>query len=329
MSDLQILVDMGFSHNRAAKALEVTNNKGFEPAMEWLLAHVDELDAAQSVPTADGSAATPVEAAAEGHQPSTTADTATSDEAGEEAKSFKCDDCNRLFKSQMEIEFHAAKSGHSSFSESTEEKKPLTEEEKKEQLNKLEEKLRQKRLERENREKQEALEKERIRIKSGKDLTEAHRRMEEMEMKKLVEQRKREKQEEKQARDRVRAQIEADKAARRERMAADAGQVPPAAPVVSSTAPVVAATPKIPASYTSTRIQIRLEDGKALTETFDVKEQLAAVRLFTQLKRNSDTPFSLMTSFPRKVFTVEDYDKPLEVLGLVPSAVLIVTKATA
>lgn len=49
---------------------------------------------------------------------------------------------NRLFKNQMEVEFHAAKSGHSNFSESTEEKKPLTEEEKKEQLARLEEKLR-------------------------------------------------------------------------------------------------------------------------------------------------------------------------------------------
>lgn len=44
----------------------------------------------------------------------------------------------------MEVEFHAAKSGHSNFSESTEEKKPLTEDEKKEQLARLEEKLRQK-----------------------------------------------------------------------------------------------------------------------------------------------------------------------------------------
>lgn len=104
---------------------------------------------------------------------------------------------------------------------------------------------------------------------------------------------------------------------------------PPPPPAVTSTAPVVATTPRSPTSYTSTRIQIRLEDGKALTETFDVKEQLAAVRLFAQLKRNSDTPFSLMTSFPRKIFTEEDYEKPLEVLGLVPSAVLIVTKATA
>lgn len=38
--------------------------------------------------------------------------------------------CGKLFKTSEEVEFHAVKSGHTSFSESTEEKKPLTEEEK-------------------------------------------------------------------------------------------------------------------------------------------------------------------------------------------------------
>lgn len=47
---------------------------------------------------------------------------------------MRCDECLRLFKTNLEVEFHAAKSGHSNFSESTEEKKPLTEDEKKEQL---------------------------------------------------------------------------------------------------------------------------------------------------------------------------------------------------
>lgn len=47
---------------------------------------------------------------------------------------MRCDECLRLFKTNLEVEFHAAKSGHANFSESTEEKKPLTEDEKKEQL---------------------------------------------------------------------------------------------------------------------------------------------------------------------------------------------------
>lgn len=133
------------------------------------------------------------------------------------AKSLKCDDCGKVLKDQTEVEYHAAKTGHSNFSESTEEKKALTEDEKKAQLALIEEKLKQKRVEREEREKADALERERNRIRSGKDMTEARRRMEEIEMKKIVDQRKREKEEEKAARDRVRAQIEADKAARKAR----------------------------------------------------------------------------------------------------------------
>lgn len=233
----------------------------------------------------------------------------------------------------MEVEFHAAKSGHSKFSESTEEKKPLTEEEKKEQLVRLEEKLRSKRQEREAQEKRDALEKEKMRIKSGKDMSEAKRNLEEIEMKKLVEQRRREKEDEKRARERVRAQIEADKAARREQMAALTGKptVSPTAVVSPTpTAPVATSadsSPRTPKTYTNTRIQVRLQNGSTLVETFDVKEPLSAVRLFVQLKQGTDNPFALMTTFPRKVYEDDDYEKPLDVLGLVPSAVLIVTKA--
>lgn len=85
--------------------------------------------------------------------------------------------CGKLFKSNLEVEFHATKSGHDSFSESTEEKKPLTEEEKKEQLRLLEEKMRQKRKEREELERKEAMEKERLRIRSGKEMVEAKKKL--------------------------------------------------------------------------------------------------------------------------------------------------------
>lgn len=61
----------------------------------------------------------------------------------------------------------------------------------------------------------EALERERLRIKSGKDMQDARQRLQDQEMKKLVEQRRREKVEDQKARERVRAQIEADKQARK------------------------------------------------------------------------------------------------------------------
>lgn len=86
------------------------------------------------------------------------------------AKSLRCNECNKLFKSTEEVEYHAVKSGHSDFAESTEEKKPLTEEEKKKQMSLLEEKMKQKRAEREEKEKAEQLEREKRRIQDGKDL---------------------------------------------------------------------------------------------------------------------------------------------------------------
>lgn len=63
-------------------------------------------------------------------------------------------------------------------------------------------------------------------------------------------------------------------------------------------------------------LQIRLTNGQALTHTFGAKEQLSAVRLYVELNRTDGAgPFSLMTSFPRKVFSDDDYDKPLDLLG--------------
>ncbi|KAL7732571.1 hypothetical protein ACLKA6_019200 [Drosophila palustris] len=250
------------------------------------------------------------------------------------AKSLKCDDCGKVLKDQTEVEYHAAKTGHSNFSESTEEKKALTEDEKKAQLAMIEEKLKQKRIEREEREKVDALERERNRIRSGKDMIEARRRMEEIEMKKIVDQRKREKEEEKAARDRVRAQIEADKAARkaREQPAQQQQQLSDAVASVSSTTTATSPTGGVkqpPREYTETRIQVRLQDGSTLASEFNVKEPLSAVRVFIQVKTGIETPFALMTSFPRKIFADDDYEKPLEVLGLVPSAVIIMTKPAA
>ena len=56
---------------------------------------------------------------------------------GEEAKSLVCNDCGRKLRSHAQAEFHATKTGHMNFAESTEEIAPLTEEEKKAKLEEL------------------------------------------------------------------------------------------------------------------------------------------------------------------------------------------------
>lgn len=81
-----------------------------------------------------------------------------------------------------------------------------------------------------------------------------------------------------------------------------------------------------------TDLLVRLPNGSIMTQTFGAKEQLASVRLFIQMNRTDlvagvSEPFRIQTNFPRKIFTEEEYEKPLDILGLVPSAVLMVSKA--
>jgi len=265
------LLDMGFSNNRAVRALRATGFKGTEPAVEWLFERADD-------PSLD------------------------EDFTEEEGAQI-----------QQELE------------KPQEEKKPLTAEEKAEKLARLEELRVKKRAEREAKEKEEAKAKEKARIESGKDMGEIRQALAEQEIKKLAALRRQEKEDDKKAKARVLAQIEADKAARKAEREAAAGKKPDSAPVAAA-APAAAPAPK--KDYTETRVQVRLPSGAPLVHAFGVKEPLSAVRLYVQMNRTDGGTgeVKLMTSFPKKVFGDEDYDNTLENLGLVPSAVLIVTK---
>lgn len=124
----------------------MTGNKGVEPAMEWLLAHIDDPIPDESI-AGTSTISSPNDETTPGTETLVLKPEPESEAEAQLAKSIKCNECDRLFKTQTEVEFHAAKSGHVDFSESTEEKKPLTEEQKREQLALLETKLKQMRLE--------------------------------------------------------------------------------------------------------------------------------------------------------------------------------------
>ncbi|CAL1283829.1 unnamed protein product [Larinioides sclopetarius] len=329
MSDLSMLMDMGFDKSQAERALQVTGNKGVEPAMEWLLAHADVNEPIPQETFSDGEKSeglqTQMEITESENDDHNEAVKVLDEELAAQAKSLKCDECNKKFRTDSEVEFHAVKTGHQSFSESSEEIKPLSEEEKKEQIKKLETIIKQRRAEREEQEKKEALEKEISRRKTGQEITQVRQKMQEEEMKQLAEAKRREKLEAKQARQRVLEQIERDKQARREKFNMPNPNPPATSPSEPPKAIVTPATPI--ENYDQTRIQVRLMNGECLTHSFSPNEELAAVRLFVQMNRSGDpTPFSLMTNFPKKVFTEEDMNTPLSKLGLVPSAVLIVCK---
>jgi hypothetical protein len=127
------------------------------------------------------------------------------------AQSLKCDDCGKLFRNSGAAETHAYKSQHVNFSESTTAIKPLTAEEKAQKVKELQELLKIKRAERELREKEEAKTKEKVRRKTGKEMSEIKEKMQMLEHEKAMKQKAREKAEEKAAKERIKALLEADK----------------------------------------------------------------------------------------------------------------------
>lgn len=321
-SELNMLLEMGFPPQRAEKALHVSGNQ-IETAMEWLLAHSDDPEVDAPIDTVNMSNE---EETASGDT-STEKSTDNKDENPEQPKSVQCDECGKKFRTDAEIEFHAVKSGHKSFSESTEEIKPLTEKEKQEQIKKLEEKIRQRRLEKEEQDRKTAIEKEKLRRKTGQEIALARQKLEEEQQRREAELRRQEKLEAKLARQRILEEIERDKLARKEMFGMTGNTVPVISTVNNSNTVTTTTTTISQRQYDQCKLQIRLTNGQTLNQTFGSNEELAAVRLFVQLNRtDGNSPFSLMTNFPKRIFSDEDMSKPLSALGLVPTAVLIVTK---
>ncbi|XP_058876739.1 UBX domain-containing protein 1-like isoform X2 [Acipenser ruthenus] len=295
---LDSLMEMGFSKNRAERALAHTGNQGIERAMDWIMAHESDPDIDEPyVPPAGhvlGSDPTQLTLTPPPAPPTDPA--AVAAEGSQEEQS----------------------------------KRPLTEEEKQEQIKRLEELMRVKQQEREEREKQEEVERERERRRHGQELLQVKQRLQEEEMKKLAEERKREKIEEKQARQRVRDKIERDKAERAMKFGGGCSRAAPVTPPVEApptSPPASQGPPPAKREYDECRIQVRLLDGSALTSAFKAREPLAAVRLYVELNRTDGAEeFTLLTPFPRRQFTEEDMETPLQELGLVPSAVLMVAK---
>lgn len=134
---------MGFEGERVDWALHATKNRGLQPALD----HVVE-NSERPIPDYKNQAGASTSGAAGSDEYDAEDQAALADmyakngQKGEddmlagigEAQSIKCVECGKLLKSAAFASFHAEKSGHTNFEESTEEIKPLTEEEKKQKL---------------------------------------------------------------------------------------------------------------------------------------------------------------------------------------------------
>ncbi|KAI0664489.1 ubiquitin-related domain-containing protein [Cubamyces menziesii] len=350
MSDKDVLLSMGFDPARVEWALKATGNRGLQPAMDFILENEGKpVPDLSSVTSSSASAPAPSGAGdpmdeddeelealkavygkklaggSGGTAPA--ASSAESNAEGGEAKSIRCQVCGKTFKNLDLANYHAEKSGHDQFEESTEEIKPLTEEEKKQKLAELKERLAAKRAAKAKEEAKESLANEAIRRKAGKDTNQIREEMKQKELIKEAE--KKQKLEDAKARAAVKAQIEADKRERAAKAAREKalreGKAVPEQPAPAA-APAASSAPKAGKDYPETRLQIRMASGGqpyVTTLSSDATLREVAEFLAAQtLAVNVDTvKFSL--TFPRKTFAPEDFSRSLRDLGLTPSAVLI------
>lgn len=215
-SDLDQLIDMGFDKEKAQMAVKKTGN--LSGAIDWLDKNADR--------SIDDLTAEDTKAAEE-----------KSAEDAAQAQSLVCNDCGKRMRGVAEAEFHAEKSGHENFSESTEEIKPLTEEEKKQRLQELREKMAAKKAVQSEQDKMDAKRNEQISRKKTKESEDIKEQLKVKEQIKDAEKKRKEKQDDIDAKKRIQARIAADKEERRikaEREKAErAGRAPPPMPATS------------------------------------------------------------------------------------------------
>lgn len=212
-SDLDQLLEMGFDKEKSVIAVKKTGN--LADAIEWLDKNADRsVEDIQAEDTKESE-----EKAAE---------------AAAQAQSLVCNECGKQMRGVAEAEFHASKSGHTDFSESTQEIKPLTEEEKAQKLQDLREKLASKRAAQSEQDKIDAKRNEQISRKKTKESEDIKEQLRIKEQIKDAEKKRAEKQADIDAKKRIQARIAADKEERRlkaEREKAErAGQALPPIP---------------------------------------------------------------------------------------------------
>jgi len=332
MSDRETLLSFGFAPERVEWALKATNSAGLQPALDHLEQHQDDpVPDLSTVSAAKSGAAATADAEDEDEEA-----IAIAASTGAEAKSIKCSQCGKIFKNTALANYHAEKSGHDQFEESTEEIKPLTEEERKQRLEELRERMGEKRAVKAKADAEENKKNEAIRRKAGKDAGAIREELRQKELIKEAEQVRRDKLMEQKAKAAVKAQIEADKKARAEKAAREKaireGKVYEEAGSVSVPPPAAAAA-MVSANagmkgkdYPDTRLQIRLASGgNPYTTTLSSDARLSEVAEFvaSQNLAFSAETVTLSMHFPRKTFTAADMRRSLRELGLTPSAVLI------
>ncbi|GJN78441.1 hypothetical protein PLIIFM63780_001935 [Purpureocillium lilacinum] len=314
-SDLEQLLEMGFDKARAE--LAVKKSGGLQGALQFLEETQDKpLDELQAAQVADDE-----------DEDATKAEIAEL-ETGEQARSLICNECGKRFRNKDLASYHASKTEHTDFSESTEEIAPLTEEEKKARLVELRQRLQAKRAAQSEQDKEENKRNERIRQKATRETQDAKEELQRKEQIKEAARKRQEKLEDLEAKKRIKAKIEADKAERRrkaeEAKAAREGRAPEAPVAAPPSGPsALAAATTTKSDRNEARLRLQTGSGN-ITKTLPADTTLFELAQMVQ-SETGNAVASFMTTFPKRTFEGDvDMSKTLKEAGFVPSAVLIV-----
>lgn len=180
------------------------------------------------------------------------------------------------------------------------------------------------RAKREAEEKKEAVEREKNRLKSGKEGIAAKLKLEEEARKRAVAEKKREKLEAQRQRQRVREMLEADKQRRREKF-----NMPGSAPAQPEAPKPIPAAPKAPVTPSAAggKIQFRLPDGSRIEGEFVPDQTMGDLMTFLASARPDlgSRQLTLSQQYPRRRFTVSDNASSLGELNLLPRGALTVS----
>ncbi|KAF2166892.1 hypothetical protein M409DRAFT_66432 [Zasmidium cellare ATCC 36951] len=313
MGDLDTLVDMGFDREKAQMGLKKGGN--LTGAIDWLEKNADKTIEQLKE-----------EAAEDGEDE----EGAPKLEVGEQARSMVCNECGKKFRGMNAAQFHAEKSGHVDFGESTEELAPLTEAEKAAKLAEMRARLAEKRAGQAAEEKLAQKRNDEIKKKHTKASDDAKEELQRKEQIKEAQKKKQEKADDIAAKKRIKEKIEADKAARKRKadeekaMRQNPDAFNPGAPAAGGAAPggLAAATAPKTANHSEARLRLQTPNGNVMktlpaeTTLFEVSEAIT--------QENGTEVSSFTSNFPRKTFTREDFGMTLKEAGLVPSAALTV-----
>ncbi|XP_050720084.1 UBX domain-containing protein 4-like [Eriocheir sinensis] len=171
---------------------------------------------------------------------------------------------------------------------------------------------------------EEEKQKEIDRRKMGQEMAKKKMQQEQEEIRAAARERRKDKEEDRLARERVKAQIAADRAEKEARAALLRGEASPANPAPAPAASAAAPSPPASSSNIS-RLKFRLPDGSSSISQFPAEAPLSEVRHYVD--QNVVLPFpnyTLASTVQHRPFTASDNSTSLRDLGLVPSAILVI-----